>query len=332
MYSIKLASRTVLFSLIVALTLVCAGCGTPSFLITPVSNPTELEEAKVAPGNGEKIAIIPVEGMLLDSRGGGFLQQQENPLSLFVQELDRAATDDRVKAVVLRINSPGGSVTTSDTMYRAVQEFRKRTHKKVIASAQEIDASGAYYVSCAADKVVATPTSLVGSVGVIFETFDLVGTMDKLGIRSEAFVSGDLKEMGSPLKHRDDKEKQVIQTLVNEYFAGFSSLVAQNRPLKANAMDEIKDGRIFSGTRAVELGLADQTGGLDDAIALARTLAEIPNAQVVMYKRPFGYGGSIYASTQTPQPQSNVLQLRLPMELPFLPAGFYYLWQPGVVQ
>ena len=328
----KLSFPAILFGLIAALGVFCGGCGTPSFLITPVSNPTELEEAKVVPGNGDKIAIIPVEGMLVDARGGGFLEQQENPLSLFVQELDRAATDSNVKAVVLRVNSPGGSVTTSDTMYRAVQDFRKKTGKKVIASAQEVDASGAYYVSCAADKVVASPSSLVGSVGVIFETFDLVGTMDKLGIRSEAFVSGDLKEMGSPLKHRDDKEKQVIQSLVNEYFAQFSSLVAQNRPLKDKAMDEIKDGRIFSGTREVELGLADQNGGMDDAITLARTLAGTPNAQVVMYKRPYGYGGSIYASTQTPRPQANVLQLRLPMELPFLPAGFYYLWQPGVGQ
>jgi len=328
----KLVFRCGLFSLMIALVVLCGGCGMPSFLVTPVSNPTELEEAKVVPGNGDKIAIIPVEGMLLDARGGGFLQQQENPLSLFVQELDRAACDDRVKAVVLRVNSPGGSVTTSDTMYRAVQEFRKKTHKPVIASAQELDASGAYYVSCAADKVVVTPTSLVGSVGVIFETFDVVGTMDKLGIKSQAFVSGDLKEMGSPLKHRDDKEKLVIQTLVNDYFAGFTTLVAQNRPLKDNAMDQIKDGRIFSGTSAVELGLADQAGGLDDAIALARTMANTPHAQVVMYKRPYGYGGSIYASNATPQPQANVLQLRLPMELPFLPAGFYYLWQPGLAQ
>src|ERR1700722_1405575 len=156
-----------------SLLLLVAGCGAGSFLITPVVNKSELDQITAQAGNrSAKVAIIEVEGMLLDERGGGLLLPSENPLSLFVQELDQAAADDSVKAVVLRVNSPGGSVTTSDTMYDALLRFKAKTHKPVIASAQEVAASGAYYVSCGADKIIVCPTSIVGSIGVIFESFD----------------------------------------------------------------------------------------------------------------------------------------------------------------
>jgi len=141
------------------LLLLVAGCGTGSFLITPVSDTSELKQIAVQSGDKSgKVAIVEVEGMLMDERSGGLLQPSENPLSLFIQELDQAASDDSVKAIVLRVNSPGGSVTTSDTMYDALLRFKAKTHKPVIASAQELYASGAYYVSCAADKIIVNPT------------------------------------------------------------------------------------------------------------------------------------------------------------------------------
>jgi protease-4 len=309
------------------------GCGTPSFLITPVANTYELTEMKVQParssGGGGKIAIIEVEGTLIDARAGGFLQAGENPLSLFVQELDQAAGDGSVKAIVLRVNSPGGSVTTSDTMYEALRTFKQKTHKPVVASAQEVMASGAYYVSCGADKIVAGPTSIVGSIGVIFETFDLVGAMDKLGIQSTAIKSAPMKDIGSPFKHMDEKERAVMQGMVDEYYARFKSVVTSNRPLKdEQTLPLVTDGRVFSGTRATELGLVDRTGRLEDAIDLARELSKSPGASVIMYKRPFGYSGSIYASTSVPEPKSNEMSLKLPMSGPIFPTGFYYLWQP----
>ena len=164
-----------------------AGCGNPSFLITPVSNTYELEKVVVAPGSkSDKVAIIEVEGDLLDERAGGLFQAGENPLSLFSQQLDQAADDDSVKAVVLRVNSPGGSVTTSDTMYDILLKFRAKTHKPVVAAAMEVDASGAHYVSCAADRIVVSPTSIVGSIGVIFESFNIETTLDKIGVEVNA--------------------------------------------------------------------------------------------------------------------------------------------------
>jgi protease-4 len=311
---------------------ILAGCGSPSFLITPVQGAFELRQTTVKPATKSfagKIAIIPVEGTLSDVLTGGLLQSPENRLSLFIQELDQAADDDTIKAVVLRVNSPGGTVTTSDTMYDAVLRFKAKTHKPVIAAAQEVDASGAYYVSCAADKIVANPTSVVGSIGVIFESFEFVGTMDKLGIDSIVVKSAELKDMGSPYKHITDKERLLMQDMVNEYFARFKSVVTSNRHLTdPDTIAHVTTGQVFSGETAAKLGLVDQVGRLDDAIDLAEQLSNTPGAEIVMYMRPYAFKGSIYAQADVPQPKANEMTLKLPMMQDVVPSGFYYLWQP----
>ena len=316
----------------VVLCLLGAGCGIPSFLVTPVENPSELNEVQVQPGQGlfaKKIAIIEVEGMLINSKTTGLFSSADNPLSLFTQELDDAAADPKVSAVVLRVNSPGGAVGTSDTMYDEVMKFRQKTGKPVIASAQELDASGAYYVSCACDKIVVHPAGLMGSVGVIFEDFDLVGTLNILGIKPETIKSAELKDIGSPFKHMTDKERGVLQGLVDGYFARFKGIVAERRSITdPDAMALVSDGRVFSGEEAVKLHLADQVGRLDDAIDLAKKMANAPNAGVVMFRRSYGLSGSIYADYQQNAPQAGVTRLELPQSSVTLPGGFYYLWVP----
>lgn len=308
------------------------GCGVPSFLVTPVSNTNRLQESVVEEGKGPgKIAIIEVEGMIANAKTGGFLQPTENRVSLFVQQLDRAAKDKGVKAVVLRINSPGGTVTATDTMYQLVLDFRQKTKKPVIASTQEVAASGGYYVACAADKIVAHPTSVVGSIGVIFYTFDASGTMGKIGLESTAIKSGEFKDMGSPFRPTTDNERTIMQGMVDEYHARFREVVVANRPIRdVPTMSLVTDGRVFSGRRAVELGLADQTGLLSDAVDLARQMGKAPGADVILYKRPYGYSGSIYASAEVAPPQSGntVMNVDIPGAKSLLPTGFYYLWQP----
>jgi protease-4 len=315
------------------LTLV-VGCGTPSFLITPVQNAYRLEEQTVAEGHGfnsGKIAIIEVEGMIMNMKTGGFMQPTENELSRFTQELDLAAHDPSVKAVVLRVNSPGGTVTASDVMYQTVKRFKAKTHKPVVASLQDVAASGAYYVSCASDKIVAHPTSVVGSIGVIFNTINVAGTMEKIGAKSEAIKSGPLKDMGSPFKDLDPQARAVMQGMVDEYYKRYVEIVTSNRHLPdSETVKMVTDGRVFSGARAAELGLVDRTGLLDDALDEARKMASAPGAKVVIYRRPFGYNGSIYAQGSIPQPQANVMQLKIPGLNDRLPSGFYYVWEPGL--
>lgn len=321
--------------LLPALFLALAGCGTPSFLITPVQNTNALQIEVVRPGSlfADRIAIIEVEGMLMNARSGGLLQPTENKLSLFTQQLEAAESDSSVKAIVLRINSPGGTVTTADTMYQQLIDFRARTHKPVVASIQDLGASGAYYVACGADKIVATPTSLVGSIGVIFSVFNVQGTMGMLGVTQETFKSGPMKDIGSPFVQVTPEQRKIMQGMVDEFYARFTGIVRLHRNIADADFPIATDGRVFSGVVAQKMGLVDQVGSLDQAIQLATDLAHANKPAVILYKRPYGYSGSIYASSDLPAPASassnaNTMKLELPQGSWNLPTGFYYLWQP----
>ncbi|HEX8523007.1 MAG TPA: signal peptide peptidase SppA [Tepidisphaeraceae bacterium] len=323
--------RNITLLLVSLLTL--TGCGTPSFLITPVANTNKLTETTLQTGGSwgsGKILIIPVEGMLANAKEGGFLQPTENPLSLFTQQLELAEADKDIRGVLLRVNSPGGTVSCSDSMYEQIVRFRKRTGKPVVAAFQEVAASGAYYLACGCDRIVAQPTTVVGSIGVVFYTFNFSGTLNKIGAQSEALKSGPLKDMGSPFRPSTPEDRAVMQGMIDEYYARFLGIVTENRHDVATAnLKTIADGRVFSGRQAKDLGLVDDLGLLEDAIRTTRKLARAPGAQVIMYKRPYGYSGSIYASNETPTPQaSNTTQLQIPGMNRLLPTGFYYLWNP----
>ena len=312
-----------------------AACGSPSLLITPVENANALEESRVEAGHAllfpDKVVVIGVEGTLANVPAGGLLSPGENPVSRFVQELDKAAADDAVKAVVLRVNSPGGTVSASDAMYQILQRFRAKTHKPVVAAGQEIVASGAYYLCCGADRIVAQPTTLVGSIGVIFETVNLQGTLDKLGVSTTAYKSAAHKDIGSPFRPATADEAAIFQHLVDDYFTRFKSIVTANRPIPPSAdFAMVTDGRVFSGDEAARLGLVDKLGLLEDAITLAKTLGHAKDAEVVIYRRPYGATGSIYAAADAPLPRADggVFKLQLPDATNPLPAGFYYLWRP----
>jgi protease-4 len=216
-------------------------------------------------------------------------------------------------------------------MYQVVKRFKAKTHKTVVASIQEIGASGAYYVSCASDAIVAQPSSIVGSIGVIFNTVDVTDTMAKLGIRSETIKDekGVYKDMGSPFHHMTDPERVVMQSMIQEDYTQFEAVVTDNRhPADLAA---VTTGQVFTGRTALKNGLIDQTGILEDAIDLAKTMSHAPNAAVIMYKRPYGYEGSIYASSNLalPHDQSVSQPFNVNLNVPGLsdplPTGFYYL-------
>ncbi len=306
-----------------------AGCA-PSFLVTPVNNTQDIEELTVREAGlfAPKIAIVEVEGVLLNARSGGVLQPQENRVSLFTQQLDAAARDPSVKAVVLRINSPGGAVTASDIMYQQVVRFRKTTGKPVVAAAQDVCASGAYYVACGADELIVHPTSIVGSIGVIYQTFNVERTLDMVGVRAEAIKSGPRKDMASPLRPLTPGERQIIQSMIDEYFARFRTIVLAAHPVESpEVIEQATDGRVFTGEQAVQWKLADRSGTLEDAIDRAAQLAKIDQPRVVLYRRPFGYGGSIYAASDTPPASAQSIQVNLPGIDNRLGPGFYYLWE-----
>jgi len=309
-----------------------AGCGQGrGFLIKPAPVNEKLEETTLSQDEGlwvtDKILVLDVDGLLMNARGDGFFGPEDNPLALFVEKLDKAGKDSNVRAVVLRINSPGGGVTATDLMYRRLAEFKEERKIPVVAMIEDVGASGAYYLACGADTIMVTPTSVTGSIGVIVQLFSLSGTMDKLGITTKALTSGPMKDMASPFKPLDGTDQKVLQAVVEEFYGRFLEVVTAGRPsLNAEKVKTLADGRIYTGTQAVSNGLADAAGDMKDAIDLAKKQAGVKAAKVVMYGRPWGYRANVYSGSALGSTQINLLNITPPDVAAWLRPQFLYLW------
>ena len=314
------------------------GCGqNAGFLIKPVPLNQRLRETVVQADPGwvtAKIALVDVDGLIVNRRMGGLLWGTgENPVPLFAEKLDKAQRDRSVKAVVVRINSPGGTVQASEAMYERVRRFRRDSGKPVLSCITDVGASGGYYVACAAERIICQPSSITGSIGVMVQTVSFAGTMRMLGISAEAINSGRLKDMGSPLKKLTDEEREVFQGMVDEFYGRFVEVVAEGRkeltPAKVRAL---ADGRVYTGRQALELGLVDRLGGLQDAVAEAKRAAGVKKAKVVMYHRPLGYRANVYSGTAAPAPTAQINLLNVQAgEMMFLRRpSFLYLWSTGL--
>jgi protease-4 len=275
-----------------------------------------------------KVAIIDVEGMILNARTSGLLSDGENPVSLFRERLDAAACDDHVKAVVLRINSPGGAVTASDIMYQDLVHFRDKTGKPVVACMMDLAASGAYYLAMGADLVYAHPTTVTGSIGVIMSLYNASGLFEKIGLASNPIKSGPNKDIGNPGRPMTEEERAILQGIVNGFYGQFVHIVAEGRHMPEDKVRVLADGRVYTGVEAKELGLVDAVGHLEDAIKAAKELACLKDAKIVAYDRCDGYRGSIYSALQHIPSEINV-KLQVPGLTAQTPgATFMYLWQP----
>jgi protease-4 len=314
-----------------ALVLAAPACApTGSFKISAVPSDQTLREEIVYRDSiwvSHRIAVIEVSGILMNSHELGLLSEGEHPVSLLVEKLAAAAADSRVKGVVLRINSPGGSVTASDTMYEEILAFRKKTGKPVIAFFQDVAASGAYYLACAADEIIAQRTSVTGSIGVIMQMVDLSGTMAKLGISADAITSGPFKDAGSPLREMKPEERKVFQGLVDGFYRQFVHVVASGRPkLDAEKVAKLADGRVYNAVQALEAGLIDRIGTLPEAVEAAKARAGIKAAHTVIYRRPLAWTPNVYASAPGGVPQTvNLVNISLPPVWTKQPR-FMYIW------
>jgi protease-4 len=277
----------------------------------------------------DKVAIIDVEGLILNAKTSSFLTGDgDNPVSLFHERLQAAADDKHVKAVVLRINSPGGAVTASDIMYQELMHFRKETGKPVVACMMDVAASGGYYLAMGSDVVYAHPTTVTGSIGVIMSLYDASGLFAKIGVASNPVKSGPNKDIGNPARPMSDEQRAILQGMIDQFYGEFVKVVARGRGLNEERVRGLADGRIFTGMEAKELGLVDHVGYLEDAIATAASMAGLADATIVAYDRGDGYRGSIYAKVPKIPSEINVK-----FEVPGLSKGcgatFMYLWEPG---
>jgi protease-4 len=222
----------------------------------------------------EKIGVLPLEGAITESDS-------------LVAQLVEFRKDRRIKAIILRVNSPGGGVGPSQEIYR---EIRKTIDvKKVVASMGSVAASGGYYVASAADKIVANPGTLAGSIGVNMEFVQAEELLKKIGVSVEVLKTGEFKDIGSFHRKLSERDREMIRTLVFDVQRQFVDAVAQGRNLPVEKVREIADGRILSGAQCKDLGLVDQLGNFEDAVELAKTLAGIKGEVTLVYpKKPRG--------------------------------------------
>jgi protease-4 len=239
------------------------------------------------PTAAEKIALVNLKGVIADTVGGF---PTSGAFRSTADELEQAARDAAVKAVVLLVDSPGGEVTASDILCRKVGQFREETKKPVVAIFGSVAASGAYYVSVAADRIIAHPTTVTGSIGVLMTMLNAQGLMEKVGLRSVVLKSAPFKDIGSPFREMTPEEQAVLQGVVDSLFGRFKRIVAEGRKMSAEKVDSLADGRIFTADEALAAGLIDRIGYEEDAIAEARQLAHVPQAKVVRYRRTFRLG------------------------------------------
>ncbi len=315
---------------LLALALSLGGCGPTAYKITPIPADRTLQKEVIIDEGlfAREIAMIEIDGVIMNSSRFSLFGEGENPVSLFSERLDKAAAEG-VAAVVLRINSPGGGVTASDVMYTELLAFKQRTGRPVVAVLMDVAASGGYYVACGADEIVAQPTTVTGSIGVIMQLVNFNGTMGKIGVESNAIVSGPMKDAGSPLRRLRDEEREVFQTLVDQMYDRFVQVVATGRKMDAAKVRELADGRVYSASQAVELGFVDRIATLKEALAGVKTRIGAKRVRVVSYKRPTDYKPNVYAANPAPQPQLNMVNIEIPGSLMLPQAQFMYLWAPG---
>ncbi len=229
-----------------------------------------------------KIVHLDLEGIISSMSTGGFLEEALPSVDGIKRELEQAVEDSEVKAIVLRINSPGGEVTASDTIYNAVKKASAK--KPVVVYMDSVAASGGYYVACGATKVVASETTLTASIGVIMESMSYHELFGKVGLGSQTFSSGAFKDTLSGARPMRDDEKVYIQALVNDMYDRFLGIVSEARKVPKDVLKStVADGRVVTGRQALTAKLVDQIGYIEDAYALAKDLGKAPDAAVVKY-------------------------------------------------
>ena len=214
------------------------------------------------------------------------------------QELEIAFEDPRIRGILLRINSPGGTLTDSDIIYHSLMEFKKSKNVKIVAAMGDIAASGALYLAMAADEVFAHPTTITGSIGVIIPHVDYSGLLERVGIRSDPIKSGKFKDIDSEFRRRTPEEQKMLQKLVDSQHEKFISVIRAGRKnMNRRQVEEIADGRIMTAEEAKERGLVDKIGYLDNAYQRIARLSGFPANRLVRYANPWMTGNNIYSNT-----------------------------------
>lgn len=299
--------------------------------VPPVAVAGPLRQVVVSAGTSQtKIAIVDVDGILLNTPFAGPSSLGENPVALFEEKLKSIKADPCIRAVVLRINSPGGGVGASHSMRTELLRFKAETGLPVVASLLDNATGGAYYLASASDAIVTSPTSVTGGVGVILNLYNLRDLMAQFNILTQSITAGKLAEIGTPARNMTEEEKQILVSMAEEYHKLMNQAVRTSRPQLRGEDALLLDGRVFTGSQAVQNGLADRIGDLPDAIAIATQLTQQTacTPTVVLLRRGNDPAHSMYAvSANVPLQAAGILPSIPGLDRTRIPT-FLSMWQP----
>jgi len=278
----------------------------------------------------EKILVIDIDNIIESTVNTGLLSREGDIISQVYIRLQRAAADDLVKGIILRLNTRGGEVTAVDIIYKEILNFKNKTALPVVALMMTMATSGGYYIACASDRILAHPSTITGSIGVISMFPNVQQLISKLGVEVNIIKSGEMKDSGSFFKKMSKEEKNIFQVIIDDMFQRFINIVYKSRKdfITREDIKKIADGRIFTANQALAYKLIDDIGYFNDALKAVFSLASISDAQVIAYTYNPLKKTNIYAQTNN----KNILAGKnkgLEKFFPSVKYGFYYLWLPS---
>lgn len=299
----------------------------------------ELVETVVRGREGRKILLLDIDGVIGEASPSGsfFGGPQLGTVARVVEILDRARQDDEIAAVLLRIDSPGGTATASEQVYEEIVRFKSERRIPVAAQLMGTATSGGYYVAMSADTIQAHPTTVTGSIGVLFTSLSFAGLMEKLGVEDQTLTGGEFKDAGSPFRRLSDAERLQLQAIVDDLHDRFREVVGRGRPkLSPEEIERLASGQVFSARQALEKGLVDRIGSLEEMVREVEQRLGVSRSRVVVFHRPSEIRRNLYTrssaadglrSTLGPSDRALALQGLEPL---LGRPGFQYLWAPGL--
>lgn len=259
----------------------------------------QFEEEIIEEGVGDKIAVLELNGIIQDTAPSPVLNTTSYNHKRFLDMLEQAGEDSTVDGIILRVNTPGGGVVESAEIHDKIIEIQEQYEKPIYVSMGNTAASGGYYISAPANKVVAHPATVTGSIGVIMEGYDLSGLAEKWGIDFNTIKSGEYKDILSFSREMTDEEREILQTMVDDMYADFVNVIVDGRDMSESKVRDLGDGRVYTGSQAKENGLVDELGSLDDTIAYMAEDNDFNDVQVVKYNYAAGFNEWLGMSVQS---------------------------------
>ena len=321
--------RSLFVSVVLILALVVGLCGCyvkfPTFGGRIRLREQVLEKAR---GTKDKILLIPLSGIISSSSSRGAFSSRDNMVEVLGMQLDKARMDKHIKGLILTVNSPGGAVTASEIIYHKIMKFKREKGVPVVILMGDVAASGGYYISMAGDKIIAHPTTITGSIGVISMFFNLHGLFNKIGVDVVTLKTGAMKDVGSFARPMKPEEKAYIMTILKQMYGVFLDRVLASRTqLTREDLLKLADGRVFTAKQALEAKLIDKIGYFEDAVSAVKEEGNFAAASIVAYDWPWNHKYDVYSASAPGRPiDINLLKLDFNTLDSIGRPGFYYIW------